>query len=93
LYDHDDGNQFCKDGINDYLIGGNNTAINHQKKGTKASADYVYLFAGESSSVIRLRLCKGEIQDPFGEFDRIFDERKNEADNFYDELQKDLDSN
>ena len=93
LYDHDDENKFYKDGINDYLISGNTSAINHEKKGTKASADYDLTVAGESSSVIRLRLIKGEIQNPFGEFDRIFDERKNEADSFYNELQKDLDSN
>src|SRR4051812_42872114 len=40
LYNHDDKNQFYKDGINDYLIYGNRAAINSQKKGTKASPDY-----------------------------------------------------
>src|SRR6185295_3268643 len=52
LYDHDEGKPFYKDGINDYLIGGNGGAINHEKKGTKASVDYDVTVAGESSSVI-----------------------------------------
>ncbi|HEV8507196.1 MAG TPA: glucosidase [Chitinophagaceae bacterium] len=91
LYDHDDEIKYCKDGINDYLTVGSTETINHEKKGTKASADYDITVAGGSSYVIRLRLIKGEIQSPFQEFDAIFDKRKNEADEFYHELQQEID--
>lgn len=92
LYNYDDGKLFHKDGINDYLVGGASAAVNHEKKGTKASANYEMSVAGGSSSVIRLRLVKGECQDPFKEFDEIFDKRKGEADEFYHELQREIDT-
>jgi hypothetical protein len=41
-------------------------------------------------AVIRLRLVKGEISDPFHEFDKVFDERKKEADDFYHECKRRL---
>jgi len=92
LYNHDDGQQFYKDGISDYLTSGNSAAINAEKKGTKAAANYDVTVQGKGSVVIRLRLAKGDLQNPFGEFDGIFDKRKNEADEFYQELQGEIDS-
>jgi hypothetical protein len=92
LYDHDEGHQFFKDGINDYFINGNSDAINPGKKGTKAAADYNISIDGSGSAVIRLRLTKGELQDPFAGFDKIFNDRKTEANEFYHELQKEIDS-
>jgi hypothetical protein len=38
LYNFDDGRQFYKDGINDYVIYSNSAAVNPEKKGTKAAA-------------------------------------------------------
>ena len=92
LYNHDDGQQFYKDGINNYLAGGDKAAINAEKKGTKAAANYQVTVQGKSSVVIRLRLTRGDLQNPFGEFDGIFDKRKNEADEFYHELQAEIDN-
>src|SRR5215831_1589001 len=92
LYNHDDAKQFYKDGINDYLIRGDNASVNPEKKGTKASVNYDISVEGESSAVIRLRLTKNENKKPFGDFDKIFDQRKKEADEFYNELQKEIDT-
>ncbi len=92
LYDHNDERKYCKDGINDYLTDRNTATINYEKKGTKASADYDITVAGGASIVLRLRLKKGEMQNPFEEFDEIFDKRKSEADEFYHELQREIDS-
>jgi len=92
LYNHNDGKQFYKDGINNYLIARNSAAINAERKGTKAAANYEISIEGESSAVIRLRLCKGEIKNPFSDFDKFFDKRKIEADEFYGELQKEIDT-
>jgi len=91
LYNHDDGKRFCKDGINDYLIAGDKAGINPERKGTKAAANYELTIAPEDSVVIRLRLCKDELETPFGEFDTTFDERRKDADDFYEELQKEID--
>ena len=92
LYNYDNGKLFFKDGINDYLVGRNTASVNHEKKGTKASANYDLSIPAGSSSVVRLRLTRGEVQDPFNEFDKTFDKRKNEADEFYNDLQKEIDT-
>ena len=92
LYDFDDGQQFYKDGINDYLVSNNAAAINPENRGTKASANYDITIGAEDYVVIRLRLVKGEIKDPFTEFDLIFDKRKIEADEFYDNIEKEIDT-
>jgi hypothetical protein len=92
LYDYNDKKQFYKDGINNYLISGDQKAINPATQGTKAAADYDVNIEGNSCAVIRLRLSKVEINRPFEDFDRVFNERIREADVFYVELQKEIDS-
>ena len=76
-----------KDGINDFVVYGNQDAVNPEKKGTKASAHYKVNIGAGQTSIIRLRLTK-KISDsddnPFGEsFDKIFADRLHEADEFY----------
>ena len=76
-----------KDGINDYVIHKKQGAVNPDKAGTKSAAHYKLTIGAGDTSVIRLRLTKknGKSNDtPFGEgFDKIFDERLKEADEFY----------
>src|SRR5215470_4780126 len=92
LYNVDDGRQFYKDGINDYLISGKTAAINPAKRGTKAAANYDVSISPQASVTICLRLSKEELSNPFDEFEGTFDNRKKEADDFYDMLQKEVDS-
>jgi hypothetical protein len=78
---------FVKDGIGEYIVGGNAGAINPEHHGTKVAAQYVRSTPGGQTSVIRLRLTAGIISQPFGpEFDRIFAERQAEADAFYAQI-------
>jgi Glycosyl hydrolase family 63 C-terminal domain len=76
-----------KDGINDYIIHGTQTAVNPANKGTKASAHYQVNIGAGQTSVIRLRLTKKTDEskkNAFGKsFDNIFDARQSEADEFY----------
>ncbi|MDJ0599775.1 MAG: glucosidase [Crocosphaera sp.] len=84
-----------KDGINNYLVDSNATAINVNNEGTKASAHYQLLLDGlegsqsSQSQVIKLRLTndtfkKSSNDDPFGDdFEKVFEDRKQEADAFY----------
>jgi len=79
--------QFVKDGINDFVVYGNQAAVNPEKQGTKAAPQYrLNIGAGESATV-RLRLTKKttEINEyPFGaSFDKVFADRLNEANEFY----------
>ncbi len=78
---------YVKDGINDYVVDGRDAAVNPEKRGTKAAAQFhLHIGAGETS-VIRLRLTKTDSEDignPFDKsFDQLFDSRISEADEFY----------
>jgi hypothetical protein len=86
LYDYDDGRQFCKDGINDHVVHGADT-INHKKTGTKASVNFDINVPAKQSVTLRLRLSQ-DAGNGFDDFDKLFDARKQEADQFYADLQK-----
>ena len=51
-------NPYVKDGINDFIVYGNQDAVNPEKQGTKASAHYKVNIGAGQTSVIRLRLTK-----------------------------------
>jgi hypothetical protein len=76
-----------KDGINEYVVNGNQAAVNSDKHGTKASAHYQVNIGAGQTSVVRVRLTKKDAEQnevPFGEnFDKIFADRLSEADVFY----------
>ena len=78
---------FVKDGINDYVVYGNQAAVNPEKTGTKTSAHFTLNIAPGATSVIRVRLTKKiplTAVEPFGkEFDQVFIDRQIEADSFY----------
>jgi hypothetical protein len=80
---------FFKDGIQEYLVHGNYNAINYQG-GTKVALNYERLVPGEGCTTIRLRLARDCGHDPFGDFDRIFEERIRETNEFYTELEAGL---
>jgi hypothetical protein len=76
-----------KDGINDFVVYGISGAVNPEQKGTKAAAHYKMNIGAGESSVIRLRLTrKTDVKkvEIFGQsFDKVFDDRLFEADEFY----------
>jgi hypothetical protein len=82
---------YFKDGINNYIVQGD-LSVNPSMHGTKAAANYdTVLQAGHSVSLM-LRLTNTENRIPFADFNLIFDQRKKEADLFYDEIQKGIQS-
>jgi hypothetical protein len=79
-----------KDGINDFLIHGKKNAVNSLQHGTKAAFNYdISIPAGKSKSV-RLRLSNEFKNQPFKDFNTIFQERHNEADEFFETMQCDI---
>ena len=85
---------YVKDGINDAIVGGRNGAVNPDKTGTIVAAHYRLTIGPGESTVVRLRLsdaapaalapAKGAPESAFGAaFDRQFDSRRREADEFY----------
>jgi len=87
LYQHFQPGSF-KDGINDYVVQDNTRSINKIRKGTKAAFRADCSIDGGQSKVIRLRLTPQYEISPFKKFDEVFKKRKQEADEFYDDLQK-----
>ncbi|MBD1865616.1 MULTISPECIES: glucosidase [Trichocoleus] len=81
------GNQspYVKDGINDYVVEGQQDAVNGDRIGTKFAAHYQLSIAPGETKTIRLRLSDVDtVAEPFGaEFTHLFDTRKQEADEFY----------
>ena len=79
---------FFKDGINDYLVGGQRNAINPEQRGSKCAALHTLSLAPGEERAIRLRLRPdASVGDPFADFDAVFATRIEEADEFYAALQ------
>jgi len=78
---------YVKDGINDWVVQGNQGAVNPGKQGTKVAADYRAMIDAGQTKVIRLRLSKSSPDqkcEPFGkQFEEVFANRLREADEFY----------
>lgn len=78
---------YTKDGIGDYLIHGRTTAVNPERRGSKAAAHYRLEIAGGGSACIRLRLRRRTKAKDFADFAAVVKQRRIEADAFYDDLQ------
>jgi hypothetical protein len=85
LYGAANSSAFVKDGINDYVIQGDENSVNPAKRGTKAAAHYRLTIGTGETSVVRLRLTNsaGSPSVFDAEFDRVFADRQREADEFY----------
>jgi hypothetical protein len=86
---------YVKDGINNYVVNGQQAAINPQQKGTKAAALCRMTVEPGGSQTVRLRLttrapadfARGNGAGPFGsQFEETFAARKREADEFYADI-------
>ena len=85
---------YVKDSINDFVVHGQEGAVNPEKTGTKAAAHYRLTVGPGECRTIRLRLSdvaptaaargNGDGAGPFGgRFDEVFRARRAEADEFY----------
>jgi Mannosylglycerate hydrolase MGH1-like glycoside hydrolase domain len=82
---------YFKDGINDYVVGGDRRAVNPARIGTKAGAHYRMALPAGGSQRLRLRLTGGGTDDGFGDFDTILNARRAEADEFHTALERGID--
>jgi hypothetical protein len=79
-----------KDAFHEFVVDGNDAAINPGCRGTKVAAHHRLTIPAGAQAVVRLRLSSAGHAAPFKEFDRLFDRRRREADGFYDRLQHGL---
>ena len=84
LFDTPNASPYVKDAFDAFVVHGNTDAVNPAKAGTKAAAHYrLEVGAGQSVSV---RLCLTDAPPasrPFAAFEKTFEARRSEADEFY----------
>jgi len=78
---------YVKDGINDHVVDGK-PSVNPELNGSKVAIWHkLKLKAGEEKS-IKVRLSKNTIEDPWIDFDTVFNQRIKECEEFYDSIIK-----
>ncbi len=89
LYNVPNKSPFVKDFFHTAVINNDFEIIDNKTEGTKAAPMYQYNVAAVSSIIIKLRLSNTEIKNPLDKnFDIIFEDRKAEADSFYNNIYK-----
>ncbi len=78
---------YYKDAFHARVVNGEEGAVNPARNGTKAAAWYQFQLPAGGSQEVRVRLRREPASMPFADFDRVFAERKVEADRFYDRVQ------
>lgn len=86
LYDAENATLYVKDGINDYVVAGKQDTVNPQKSGTKAAAHYMLQIEAGGSTTVKLRLTNKQAITPFSDFDSLFANQRQTADDFYKSL-------
>ncbi len=82
LFDSPNASPYTKDAFHRYVIDGEAGAVNPAQTGTKAAALYRLNIPAGGSVTLQLRLCERAIT-PATEFDAVFAQRIQEADEFY----------
>jgi len=88
LYGDQEGARYVKDSFHDYVVRGDKEAVNPDHVGTKVAAQYVLTLAPGATKTIRLRFMNEPRDVAFTkqDFDTIFTQRIQEANEFYDGL-------
>ncbi|RZK15828.1 MAG: glucosidase, partial [Hymenobacter sp.] len=69
---HPSNEQYFKDGLHEYVVGGKQQAVNPARTGTKAAARYRLALQPGESQTVRLRLGPADLPAPFADFDPVF---------------------
>ena len=91
LYDVPNKSPYVKDAFHEAIVRGNSAAVSPERMGTKASAHYQMQLGPGEARVVRLRLQRIDPSPAvsfgaFENFDRVFEQRRAEADEFYHAL-------
>jgi hypothetical protein len=85
-----DGPAHPKDAFHDYIVHGQAAAVAPDRAGTKAAAHYALSIAPGATAELHLRLSQDAHVEPFADYDSLFAAREREADEFYAELQAEI---
>src|ERR1700756_3304415 len=86
LWGHVNTSPYVKDAFHRYVISGETGAVNPSTTGTKAAAHYVLSVPAGESEVVRLRLSAIAAPNAFIDFDKTFETRVADANEFYDRI-------
>jgi len=79
---------YVKDAFHSYVVGGQRDAVNPARTGTKAAVHYLQDVKPGETATLRLRLSalvdNHPFEDPLADFDANFQQRLEEADEFYE---------
>jgi len=82
IYNISNETDYVKDGINDHIVDGKPT-VNPEKNGSKMAVWHQLKLNPGEEKVIKVRLSKNKLQDPWIDFDAIFEQRIKECEDFY----------
>ena len=88
LFDKPNKSEFVKDAFHEAIIHGTDMQkLKDKKEGTKCSPVYYFEIEPKQSQLIYLRLCNKKLANWFHKnFEQIFEKRKKEADDFYENI-------
>ncbi len=89
LYDAANPSPYVKDGINDHVVKDAPDAVHPEQRGTKAAAHVRFEIPAGAARTVEVRFTPERKQRPFVHCDRMIDDRREEADAFYDAVQRD----
>lgn len=82
--------KYFKDGINNFVVHGIQTSVNPEKVGTKASFMLEAEIGAGETKTFDFRLSPHDMENAFFDFDEIIRLRKEEAEDFYADIQEGL---
>jgi hypothetical protein len=92
LFGTANASRYVKDGIDNYVVQGQQDSVNPEKEGTKCAALYQLRVEPGKPSTIRLRLSNlapAALPEPFKDFSATLQTRQREADEFYKSITPD----
>ena len=88
LFSLPNASRYVKDGINDAIVNGLMDRVNPERRGTKVAAHFHTTVAPGETYVVYSRFSDVPIENPFSDFESIFEQRTKEADDFYAAVQR-----
>jgi hypothetical protein len=79
---------YVKDGIHNAVVGGISEAVNPEGVGTKVAAHFQATVDPGETFTARVRFSDPAYEEPFADFDEVFQRRIREADEFYAAVQR-----
>ena len=86
LWGQPSASPYVKDAFHRYIVSGQGDAVNPAQVGTKAAAHFALDVPAGGSRTVRLRLSASKPKDPFAGFEKTFESRIADADEFYQRI-------